>query len=611
MKARHTIALGVVFAALTALYVYTGTREARVQREAAEAKRVFDFTAADISTLSIAQQGGVPVEGLRGEAGVWRIAAPADHIAAYQPIWNQLAETVAGMMNQRTLESSVEDPAAFALEDPRLSVIVGTADGTLQQVAFGDLDPTQRHRYTRIGDGEIFLTNAETFSRLNRSLLDLRDRRIFTHLDEGLTRIDYERLPTEARAAAAVDDPEVARRTTAIDESYAVTDDGEWRLVEPVYARARQDRLERLAQILRSLGGREFIDDPESLADYGLDPPFSRLTAHAPDGTTQTLLLGWIADDPENAGMFVKRTNNPSIIVVDARLLTLLPSEPEDFREKRLFTRKAARLKTVRYRDGSSSLRLENTADGWRLVEPAARDTDQVAVSMYIGMLKQIEGKSFPDVQNPPGFDPPRIQLDFTYDDGSAPSRIAVGAPVPGSDPMRIYARQDFGTLTTISFDDFRMVQTTAFDFRVKALFPFRREWVEELDLTFEGTRYRFRFAEGRWIVIEPEGRQLETQSDLRALIDAFIQTQAQDIAEPAPSVAVQGMTEPILEATFRFAPSAPMDGPLGPVRVGNRKTPASRERFLTLAGRDEVYFVDQGLVDDVRQALQGVVPVD
>lgn len=613
MTARATVVLGVLFAALTGLYFYTGSRERTIERRAAEAKRIFDFTADDVTTLSITQQGGVPVEALRDQSGHWRIAAPHDFIPPYEPVWNQIAEVVAGMMNERTIDEDVNDPSAYALDDPRLSVIVGTKEGALTEIAFGALDPTERHRYTRIGDGGVFLCAADTFARLDRSLINLRDRRMFTHLDEGVTRIDYERLATRVNDETAIDDAEVASRTTAIDESYAINDEGEWRLVEPVDARARQDVLVPLARILQSLGGREFIDEPDALANYGLDPPFARLTAYAPDGTKQTVLLGWIADDPKNAGMFVKRTNNPSVIVVDAKLLTLLPSEPEAYREKRLFTREATHLKTLRYSDSQHSLTLENTADkGWRLVEPPAGDTDQVAASMYVALLKRVEGASFPEVDDPPGFDPPRIALDFTYDDGSGSSRIEVGAPVPGSDPMRFYARQDFGTLTTISFDAFRVLQTTPFDFRVKTLFPFKRESVEEIDLTFEGKHYHLRFVEGRWLVSDPPNYRLETQSDIRTLLDTFTQTKATGLADPPPAPEVQGMDDPILAVSFTFADTAaePSGDRFGPVRIGNRKAASSRDRFVTVAGNPDVYFVDQGVIDDVRQALAGVVPI-
>ena len=609
MTTRATLILIGVFSGLMAAYWITGRVERENIKQAAQAKRLFDFAAEDITTLSIARQGEGTVEALRTEDGPWSIAAPHTHIPPNAPLWDALTEIFTSLTNERDIDADPDTPADYGLGTPPLSVIAGTKQGQLIQVAFGALDPTQVNRYARIGDGQVFLTPAGAFNALNRRLDELRDRRLLTHVGEGIVQVEVKRRETEG--VEEIEDPRLAARAKGIDESYALGDDGHWRMTLPVQAESRQDKIKALVSYLEFATGRHYIDAPRNLSDYGLAPPYAEVTVHNPTGEAQTLLLGWPSSGEDNSGVFVKRNDNSSVFIADAHLLTLLPAGPGDFREKRLFTHEAARLKTIRYTDARSEMLLENDPDaGWQLVEPTSEDTDQVAVSMYIAMLRRIEGISFPDGREVPPLDSPRLTLEFTFVDDTPPSALHIGAPVPSSNPIEFYARQDIGVATTVSFESLRMLQAVPFDFRVKTLFPFQRDDVREIDLILEDRRYVFRHGDGVWRLIEPRGARIETQTDVHSLIETFMKSQARGVAEPPPSGGVQGRDEPMLVVTFQILDSAALETTrtFGPVRVGNRVTSNSRHRFLWMDGNAAVYLVDQALIDGVRDALLGVV---
>ncbi len=604
MRTRTTIALGAIFAALVATYMFTNVQKYRAAREAYEARKLFQFDAADITTLSIQQQGAEAVEATRREGG-WGLAGAHSAIEANGPLWDLLAQAVAAATNERPIAQTGDDLSIFELATPRLSVEVGTRAGVLQQINFGGLDPMQRHRYAQLGGGGVFLARAELFSALDRALLDLRDRRIFTNLGEGLTRVDYERLPVETGDGATLDE-NVKQAATAIHETYAKNEAGEWRMTLPAEARAREDLLKKLEAALVELAGREYVDEPESLDDYGLATPFSRLTAYGKDGTPQTLLLGWLKSGEESAGLYVKRSDQRSVAVIDGEFMTKLPIEPGFFREKRLFTGEALHVKTLRYRDSRGEFALENDAQsGWRLAGAAGLETDQAAASLYLALIKRAEGDTFPEGEAPAELESPTVTIGFEFDDGRPATKIEIGRAVPGSDPIRLYARQDFGAVTTISFEEFQSLQAEAFDFRVKTLFAFDRGLAEEVAIAVDGQRYRFAQAGGRWSVAEPAGLRLEAQSDLSVFLDTLTQTAVRGVADPAPSVEVQGVESPVLEVSAKIA--GPNPSAFGPIRVGNLKASASRERFVIISGRDGVYYVDQSLVDAARRCISAL----
>ena len=609
MSTRATLILIAVFSGLVAAYWITGRLERDSVKQAAQAKKLFDFAAEDVTSLSIAREGEDLVEALRNDDGLWSIAAPHSHIPPNAPLWDAMTEVFASLTNERDIDADPDTPADYELDTPGLSVIAGTKQGQLIQVAFGALDPTQVNRYARIGDGQVFLTPAAAFHALNRGLRDLRDRRLLTHVGEGIVKMDVKRRETQG--LEEIEDPRLADRARGIDESYALGNDGLWRMTLPVQAQSRQDKIKALVSYLEFATGRGYIDAPRNLSDYGLAPPFAEVTAHNPSGDAQALLLGWPSGPTDNTGVFVKRNDNPSVFIVDAHLLTLLPAGPGDFREKRLFTREAKRLKTIRYEDARSEMLLENEPEaGWQLVEPSSDDTDQLAVSMYIAMLKRVEGISFLEGGEAPPLDSPRLTLEFTFTDDTPPSAIHIGALVPSSNPIEFYARQAIGAATTISFESLSMLQAAPFDFRVKTLFPLQKDDLREIDLVLEDRRYVFRYSDSVWRLIEPRGARLETQTDVHSLIETFMMSKAKGLAEPPPSDGVLGRNEPILIVTFQILDgvAAGTTRTFGPVSVGNRVTNNSRRRFLWVEGKEPIYLIDQALIDGVRDALLGVV---
>lgn len=608
MRPRTTVALGVVFLAMVFAYAFTNVQAHREVYRAWEAKRLFTFAPEDVTTLSILQQGGEVVEAVRGANGTWAFVGDNAPAVPNGPLLDQLAAVVAVTTNERPIAESAPDRTLFELDPPKLVVEAGTKGGELVQFNFGGLDPTGRHRYTQLGDGPVFLARAEVYSALDRGLFALRDRRIFTNLADGMTRVDYERLPTETEGAANLEES-IKQASAAIQETYTKQASGEWHITAPADVRARQDRLRLLETALLQLEGQEYIDEPENLADYGLSTPFARLTVYGKDGASQTLLLGWMLDDTENPGWYVKRADQRNVAVVDARLLSIMPSEPMAFREKRLFTGEAKNLKSLRYRDGASEITLTNDAEkGWTLDGAGANETDQAAVSLYLATLKMIEADAFPEGEAAAQFGEPRVAIAFDFGTTALATHIEIGGLVPGSDPIQLFARQDFGPVAAIAFEKFQAIQAQAFKFRVKNFFSFDPAAAEEVALSFEGVAYRFVKKDGVWTVAEPAGQRLDRQAGLTVFLDTLSQTTIKGEATPPPSAEVQGLEAPMLEITVTLG-GADARTTLGPIRVGNLKAAEARERFVTISGRAGIYYVDQGLVDAARRCLTTVQP--
>jgi hypothetical protein len=606
MRFRGTVLLFAVLVVLCLAYWMIVRTEDEARRRAVEARRVFAVDQEAFHTIRVERIGEPAVLGARSESGAWRITEPND-INAQEIVWNRMAEALAGLSNEGTVTESPEDPGIYGLDEPQLTVQAWTKTDDEVQVAFGTLEPTQLYRYARAGDDAVFLVANEAFFELDRSLLDLRYRYLFRLGETGITRVEFARVFEKEGG-------EGAGGSLAARESVPVVleagEEGVWRMRQPVEALANQERVAMLIRGLSYTAGRDYVDAPEDLSLYGLNPPGARLTVKGgPDGMPQTLYFGDYAREDESGGVFAKRASSPAVFVIDAAVINALPEEPFAFREKRLLTHRASNLRAVDYRAGNTEFRLENDPEqGWQMVRPAVEDTDQMAVSTFIAFLKQAEGKDFPETVRPEfGLDQPAVSLALTFEGHEEPAIIRLGAALAdGSGDY--YATQDIGAVAVVSALVRNGVSVNSFYFRSKDLMRFAGDEAVAVAMEFEGTAYLFEKVDDRWQVSEPPGMRWESQSDMEAVLDTLghIRAVARETDTLPEDFAPYGLDGPLLAARVTVVSGGDREM-LGPLTIGRTTDNDWHQRFAAYKDRQEIFRVKQAVIDDIREALQGL----
>lgn len=617
MRARGTVVLLGVLIALCLGYWLMVRFEAQGGLERHEAKRLFRVAPEDVVTIEVRGIDESPSAAERAGNGLWAFTKPHPTIEPNQVLWDRVAAAIAGLTNERTIETSPGDLAVYGLDDPVLEILAGTAEGADVHVAFGAAEPTQTRRYACLLDAEgaadsVFLVSTEAFHELNRPRKLLRNPYLFNLGEAGITRLEFAHIWTPERETQSQDDT-----GRPVGEESAVVavqreDGAAWRMVSPFAAEANQDLVGELIKEVQFATGRNHVDEPEALSDYGLDPPRARITVYGgPGEDPQTAYLGSIESAEEGGGLFVKRASKPAVFVIDAQVLTLIPKAPSAFRENRLLTRPATELQSIHYRTDATDLTLVKDPDtGWAIVRPPYDDTDQAAVSNFISLLKALEGRGFPgDAEARFDRSKPVVAIELTFQNDEEPARILVGSPVPDAD--RYYATQDNGTVVLLASIDVTALTKTAFDFRTKALMTFNRAAATRLELTIEGQRYVFTRPRGRWVVREPAERQLESPSDVDALLQDLQEARAMTLeAEPVPQdLSPYGLDAPLatVVVSTKEAGQGDQDTVHGPLQIGAVTPANSQRRFAVVAGRDGVYTIRQAVVDAIRDTIKGV----
>ncbi len=610
MKYRSTLALALALALLCAAYWGMQWRRGRAAERAREAKRVFAFSAGAIHEIEIDRLDEAPVAAGRKESGGWAMIKPSPAIVPLEPLWDRVAAQLAHLTNERTLLARADDPAAYGLADPALTVRARSAAGEDHLLRFGSLEPTQTYRYVQLDDGQVFLVNKQAFFELDRSLKDLRNRFLVNDRNAALLRMEFAWIWTGRGTMMMEDPPEVGEESIAVT---VVRDSATspWRMTAPVAAAANQELVEALAREIQFAVGDDFIDNPVALSAYGLDPPVARITvADEKDGKPQTILIGDVDEAGGGARLFARRKDREAVFRLDAHMLSLFPKIPDAFRERRLLTRQAADIAAIEYDGAEGAFLLEYDAThGWRITRPEDAPTDQGVVSEYIAALKMVEGAIFQEGDLAQyGLDAPETTITVRFADDGEPGVIRMKRhPV---DDAYYYVTQDTGAILQAARGQVERILTDLAQFRSRDLFRFPKPHAVKLEFQFEGKGYVLERVHGRWVVKNPEDKALGNQSDALVLLDALSPVFAAGVAVKPEEHPNTGLDHPIFTVyVTTHDEKDPNATPVrhGPLSIANPVPGEDQRRYAASDARPGIYRVRQDIIETVRELLDGL----
>ncbi len=611
MRPRSTIALVLLLALLCAAYWGMQHMDTHRATLAQQSKKLFQFTPDAVRALTIHQVNGVPVTAERDAGGAWRITAPNPTILPLQLLWNRVAEKFTALNNERTVAEAPGDLAQYGLDVPQLSV-EARADGTEPVKIFvGDVEPTQRYRYARLGNGPLFLIGTDSFFELNRTLEDLRHRFLVDDRDANINEVQFAWIWTGDQPSdrpVPQNPPEVGEESTLIR---VVRDNPKspWKMVGPMEAAANQEAIDAFVKEVQFATGRSFVDKPENLSDYGLKPARARITVvDDRGGKAQTILLGRMEDKGEKGGMYVQHVGQDAVFQIDAQLWTLLPKNPLQWRERRLLTRRVSEVNRLEVNGKGETFTLSKGEKGeWKLEAPTLQDVNQFAVSGYLAMFKELGGDSFavgPLAEF--GLDKPETTIDLHYEDGSA-AQIKIS---PSTKEQGLYyATQDTGAIMTIKGLAAEALLAKSDAFRSRELLRFNKADATRMEFQFENLGLVVEKRDGQWVVTAPATIHLANQSDAEAILTAVCPLTATRVENETTPQDLEryGLMKPVFSfyATVHVSETG-QDTRFGQLRVGGVAPDNSQERYAMVDGKNGVFRIKQEVVQNVREALRG-----
>lgn len=355
----------------------------------------------------------------RGAGKQWVLEKPVRAPAAGGKIRSGLLTPVNTLRAVEFVTDTPESLARYGLDEPFLRVVIETE--TEREVSSGDegvdaetqpaepevetirqmrevviggyADLKREHRYAKAGDSEAVVTVTQTdVEQLVPNLDNLRDPQITRF---GATDIQRIVLTTAGETATL----------TRGDDGWTGSGD-----LSEVDATAVED----LVDVVASLEAVSFVDAPEDLAEYGLAEPRARLDVTAAGQVAPvTLLVGGESASGMNA--YVKRGDDPTVMVVSAAQADALAVEPLALRARGVFTFALPRLRRIEIEREPISYLLESDLPAWNLVQPEKAPVNRNAARNLANDLSRLRASQVVGKGNPAefGLDDPLLTIRF------------------------------------------------------------------------------------------------------------------------------------------------------------------------------------------------------
>lgn len=417
-RLRSTLVLLALFLAIGG-YAWFVERERPPASEADANEQAFDVAAGRITDLTVNAANGDVTVLTRTENEIdWEVTAPveteADDNAA-----TAIATTLAALEIRRVVEDAAADLAPFGLAEPPVRVTFATPDGDPTTLSVGDESPTGGEHYAAVGS-RVILVAGFVESTLNRTTFELRDRSILEFTVPDVTSLAVAQGDDTLRFAKA---------------------DGDWRVVEPLDARADFGLVE--AMIGRLGSGEMVAIESDSAAEGSLEPfglTEPRLTATVEvGGESHTLLVG---DENPETTVYARDAARELVFTIDAALVDDLARGADTYRQKDLFDFRPFNANTLTVVRGGRTIRFEKgpaaedeAAEGeagaaeevWRRIEPEPADVERPEMDALLRALSDLRADSFVENRGGTGLDAPLATIAATFGDDGEEERVLIG----------------------------------------------------------------------------------------------------------------------------------------------------------------------------------------
>ncbi len=415
MSTKKLLALTGVFLTLLAFVVFFERKQPNSEERARAAKRLADFKADDVVSVTIERPDLPKVELVRKAKGRWTVtnppASPADGLSA-----DALLADLARLEVVGETRTSF-DPKEYGLEAPKAKATVAFADKSSRVFSFGAPIPGTDAVAAAAG-GVFGAVKFAPLAALTKPVDEYRSKRLFDVPTQEITRVSVTRGPNTVVVARAAKGPGGTP--------------GTWRLEKPVADLASESFVERL---LGDLGGAriyEFASLPDAdLARVGLAPPLTTVVLDKEAEKVATIGFGAQKAEGASGRMYAKAGG--LVVVIDDRVREDLDKELSAYRESRVAPVETFTLRRVAFTSDDLRAGADKVDGQWR---SSGRDVTALHAEGLAGVLARAEGRGF--VPTKPGKAPPEKPL-ATVDvagEGDGTTWTATFYPAPaGSSP--------------------------------------------------------------------------------------------------------------------------------------------------------------------------------
>jgi hypothetical protein len=394
---------GLMLGTLVLLALAAGVYFSDKQKSAEAAKpptdappKILALPDGDITKIAIRKHDADEIILEKNAAGKWQITFPKPY-GADQDAANSLATAMGSVTSDKVIEDKATDLAGYGLKAPNAEIDITTKKGAIKKLRIGDDAPANGGTYVAPdGDPRVFTVPSYTKTNLDKSLNDLRDKRLLTFEQDKLSRVEL---------VAKKQDIEFGR------------DKDQWQIVKPKPLRADGLQVEELIRKVKDAKMDLAVseeDAKKAAATFNSGTPVATVKMTDPSGTEQ-LEIRKVKDD-----YYAKSSAVDGVHKVTNDLATGLDKGVDDFRNKKLFDFGFSDPNKIEMHDNGKSYAFEKKGEDWFA---GGKKMDSTSVQSFVDKLRDLAASKFIDSGT---FGTQVMDISVTSNDGKRVEKVLI-----------------------------------------------------------------------------------------------------------------------------------------------------------------------------------------
>jgi hypothetical protein len=398
MKIRSLIVAAFVLLVLTGTLYWSEHRkpaEATAKTSPDAPPTILKLDEAAITKLELKKKDAKPIVLAKNNSGTWQIVQPKPLRADQNTVIGTIS-TLSSLDSERLVEDKASDLKQYGLDRPSLETDITEKDNKTQKLLIGDERPTGSAVYTMLaGDPRIFTMASYHKTSIDKSLNDLRDKRLLTVSVDKVSRLELIRKNQEIEFGRNKD---------------------EWQILKPKPLRADSSQVGelvgKLAEARMDLNGSD-KDLAEATSSFARATPVA--TAKVTDQSgTQELQIRKSKDT-----YYAKSTAVEGAYKIDSSLGQAVDKGLDDFRNKKVFDFGFSEPTKIEMHSGTKAYFLSKSGPDWW---SNGKKMDAGSTQDFVSKLRDLTADKFVES----GFANPSIDIAVTSDEGKRVDKVFI-----------------------------------------------------------------------------------------------------------------------------------------------------------------------------------------
>jgi Domain of unknown function (DUF4340) len=396
MPFRGLLVAVLLLAALAGgLYYSNKQKAAEASKPPADAPpKILALTEGDITKVALKK--GVYETDLQKAGGKWQITAPMPY-AADQDAVSQLVASAANVSSDRLVEDKASNISAYGLNAPILEVDLTGKGGKVSKLKIGDDTPTNSGSYAMLeGDPRVFTVASYVKTGIDKSVNDLRDKRLLTFDQDKLSRVEL---------MAKKADIEFGR------------DKDQWQIVKPKPLRADGMQVDEMLRKLKDAKMDLTLspdDAKKAVAEFASGMPVATVKLTDPSGTQQ-IDIRKVKDD-----YYAKSSVVPGVFKATPELAMGVDKALDDFRNKKLFNFGFNDPNNVDMHLNGKAYSFQKGGDDWF---SNGKKLDSVSMQSLLDKLRDLSATKFIDTGS---LGAPTMDITVASNNGKSTEKVLI-----------------------------------------------------------------------------------------------------------------------------------------------------------------------------------------